>query len=244
MAKVTREQTALNKQLIINTAAESFLEKGFTNTTIRHIIAKLGISMGAFTGHYGTKEDVLYELVGLVLEQQFSVSEKLVAGRTDDKILLYAAETVLQLYIVELNENLRDVYYNAYSLPKTSALIQQAVTGKVQALFKEQLPQLEPKDFYLLEIASGGIMRGFMITPCSIWFTMDTKVEAFLRNTLRIYYVPEEKIEEALAFVKTIDFEQAAQETVDGLFRLLEKQREGLQELYRNTSRQAERKAR
>ncbi|MCD7864242.1 MAG: TetR/AcrR family transcriptional regulator [Lachnospiraceae bacterium] len=228
--RVTREQSELHRQIIINTAAESFLEKGFTNTTVRHIITKLGISAGAFTGHFRTKEDVLYELVSLVLEQQFSVSEKLAAGRTDDKILLYAAETVLQLYIVEMNDNLRDVYYNAYSLPKTSALIQEKVAGKVETIFKEELPQLESKDFYLLEIATGGIMRGFMITPCNIWFTMDVKVEAFLKNTLRIYYVPDEKIEEAIAFVKTIDFKRVAKETVDGIFKYLEKQRESLQE--------------
>ncbi|MCD8105459.1 MAG: TetR/AcrR family transcriptional regulator [Lachnospiraceae bacterium] len=231
MGKVTREQKELHKQLIINAAAESFLEKGFTNTTVRHIITKLGISAGAFTGQFRIKEDVLYELVGFVLNQQFAVSEKLVAGRSDDKILLYAAETVLQLYIVDMDENLRDIYYNAYSLPKTSALIQETVTEKVEILFKEELPQLESKDFYLLEIATGGIMRGFMITPCNIWFSMDMKVEAFLRNTLRLYYVPDEKIEEAIAFVKTIDFRQAAKETVDGIFLYLKKQRESLQEI-------------
>ncbi|MCD7722599.1 MAG: TetR/AcrR family transcriptional regulator [Clostridiales bacterium] len=230
MGRVTREQSELNKQIIINAAAESFLENGFTNTTVRQLTTKLGISAGAFTGHFATKEDVLYELVCLVLEQQFAVSEKLIAGRTDDKILLYAAETVLQLYIVELNDNLRDVYYNAYSLPKTSALIQQTVTEKVEAIFKEQLPQLESKDFYLLEIATGGIMRGFMIVPCNIWFTMDMKVEAFLKNTLRLYYVPDEKIEEAIAFVKTIDFTETAKETVGGIFRYLKKQRESLQQ--------------
>lgn len=229
MAMVTRELRELHRQTIINAAAESFLEKGYTNTTVNHIITKLGISAGAFTGQFRTKEDVLYELIGLVLDQQFSVSEKLVAGRTDDKILLYATETVLQLYIVELNDNLKDVYYNAYSLPKTSALIQEKVTGKVAAIFKEQLPQLESRDFYLLEIATGGIMRGFMVTPCSIWVSMDMKVEAFLKNTLRLYYVPDEKIEEAIAFVKTIDFKQVAKETVDGIFCYLEKQRESLQ---------------
>lgn len=231
MAKVTQEQSELTKQIIVNAAAESFLEKGFTNTTIRHIITKTGLSAGAFNGHFKTKEDVLYELVGFVLNRQFAVSEKLVAGRTDDKILLYAAETVLQLYIVEMGENLRDVYYNAYSLPKTSDLIQRTVTEKVEAMFREELPQLESKDFYLLEIATGGIMRGFMIVPCNIWFSMDIKVEAFLKNTLRLYYVPDEKIREAIAFVKTIDFKQAARETVDGIFRFLEKQRESLQEI-------------
>lgn len=231
MAMGQREQSKLNKQIILNAVAKSFMEKGFTGTTIRQIISKLGISMGAFTGYFRTKEDVLYELVDFVLNQQFGMAEKLVAGKTDDKILLYATETVLQLYIVETNENLRDVYYNAYSLPKTSALIQQKVTGKVEAIFKDVLPELESKDFYLLEIATGGIMRGFMIVPCNIWFSMDTKVEAFLKNSLRLFYVPDEKIQEAIAFVKTIDFKQAAQDTVDGIFRCLEKQRESLQKI-------------
>ncbi|MCD7738580.1 MAG: TetR/AcrR family transcriptional regulator [Lachnospiraceae bacterium] len=229
MAKVTREQSELLRQIIINAAAESFLKKGFTNTTIRQIITKLGISAGAFSGHFKTKEDVLYDMVSLVLNQQFTASEKLIAGRADDKILLYAAETVLQLYIVEMDENLRDVYYNAYSLPKTSALIQQMVTEKVTVIFKEQLPELESKDFYLLEIATGGVMRGFMIVPCNLWFTMDMKVDAFLRNTLRLYYVPEEKIQQTIAFVKTIDFNRAAKETVSGIFQYLERQREHLQ---------------
>ncbi len=231
MAMGQREQSKLNKQIILNAVAKSFMEKGFTGTTIRQIISKLGISMGAFTGYFRTKEDVLYELVDFVLNQQFGMAEKLVAGKTDDKILLYATETVLQLYIVETNENLRDVYYNAYSLPKTSALIQQKVTGKVEAIFKDVLPELESKDFYLLEIATGGIMRGFMIVPCNIWFSMDMKVEAFLKNSLRLFYVPDEKIQEAIAFVKTIDFKQAAQDTVDGIFRCLEKQRESLQKI-------------
>ncbi len=218
MAKVTREQSALTKQRIVHAAAESFLQQGFTNTTIRNITAKIGISTGAFNGHFKTKEDVLYELVGIVLNRQFAVSEQLMAGGTEDKLLLYAAETALQLHIVEMNENLRDVYIAAYSLPKTSALIQQSVTEKVKTVFREQLPQLETKDFYLLEIATGGIMRGFMIVPCNIWFSMDMKVEAFLRNTLRLYHVPDEKIEEAITFVKGLDFGRIAKETVDGIF--------------------------
>ncbi len=228
MAKVTRKQSELTRQSILYAAAESFLEKGFTNTTIRSITTKLGISVGAFSGHFKTKEDVLYELVELVLKQQFDVSEKLLAGRTDDKIMLYAAETVLQLYIVEMDENLRDVYYNAYSLPKTSVLIQQTVTDKVRTIFQEQLPGLEAKDFYLLEIATGGIMRGFMIVPCNIWFSMDMKVEAFLKSALRLYYVPDEKIQEAIAFVKTIDFRQLARGTVDSIFQYLKAQNKAL----------------
>ncbi|MCC8059221.1 MAG: TetR/AcrR family transcriptional regulator [Clostridiales bacterium] len=222
MAKTSKEQSNAVRRRIVNAAAESFLEKGFTNTTVRSITTKIGISIGAFNSHFRTKEDVLCELIGFVLENQFSASQKLLAGKTEDKLLLYAAETALQLHIVELDENLRDVYSSAYSLPKTSALIQQRVTGKMERIFKEYLPELQTKDFYILEIATGGVMRGFMTVPCNMWFTMDQKVEAFLKNAFRLYDIPPEKIQEAIDFVKQFDFEAIAKETLSGIFRHLE----------------------
>ncbi|MCC8139024.1 MAG: TetR/AcrR family transcriptional regulator [Lachnospiraceae bacterium] len=222
MAKTSKEQSDAMRRRILNAAAESFLENGFTDTTVRSITTKLGISIGAFNSHFRTKEDVLCELIGFVLESQFSTSEKLLAGKTEDKLLLYAAETALQLHIVELNENLRDVYSSAYSLPKTSALIQQTVTGKLERIFREYLPELQTKDFYILEIATGGIMRGFMTVPCNMWFTMDQKVEAFLKNAFRLYDIPPEKIQEAVDFVKQFDFQAVAKETLSGIFRYLE----------------------
>lgn len=229
VAKVTREQSEMVKKMILNAAAKSFLEKGFTNTTVKSITSKIGISTGAFNSHFRTKEDVLCELVSFVLNQQFAVSEKMVAGQTDDKLLLYATETVLQLHIVEMNENMRDVYCAAYSLPKPSALIQQTVTAKLEHIFKEHLPHLETKDFYMLEIATGGIMRGFMTVPCNMWFSMDMKVESFLKSTFHMYKVPDKKINEAIAFVKTIDFKKIAEATIMGIIQFLEKQQESFQ---------------
>ncbi len=229
MSNVTREQSELTKEMIVNAAAKSFLEKGFTNTTVRNITSRIGISTGAFNSHFRTKEDVLCELVSLVLNQQFSVTESMLAGKTDDKLLIYAAETALQLHIVEMDENLRDVYSSAYSLPKTSAIIQQTVTGKLEGIFKEYLPELETKDFYLLEIATGGIMRGFMTVPCNMWFSMDMKIEAFLQSTLRLYSISEDKINEAIAFVKSFDFDTVAKMTVDGIFKYLDEQMKNLQ---------------
>ncbi len=226
MANTTREQSEAMKRRIMNVSAESFLENGFTNSTIRSITKKMGISVGAFNSHFRTKEDVLCELVALMLQQQFSVSEKLLAGKTDDKILLYAAETVLQLHIVEMNENLRDVYSAAYSLPKTSALIQQTVAGKMEYIFKEYQPELGAQDFYVLEIATGGIMRGFMTVPCNMWFSMEQKTEAFLKSALHQYDVPREKIQEAIDFVKQFDFEKIAEETLAGILRYLEANQE------------------
>ncbi len=213
------EQT---KKKILNVAAKNFLKHGYTNTTIKQIASEAGISVGSLTNIFGTKEDVLCELVSFVLNQQFSTTAALVQGKTEDKILFYAMETTLQLHIVEMNENLRDVYSSAYSLPKPSAMIQQAVTGKWEKIFGEYLPELETKDFYKLEIATGGIMRGFMTIPCDMWFTMDQKIESFLECTFRLYRIPDEKIREAVEFVGSFDFKKIAEQTIDGIIKFLE----------------------
>ncbi len=210
------------KNAILNVAAESFLKQGYTATTIKSITSKVGISTGSFNNIFQTKEDVLCELVRFVIEKQFGVSAKLVADKTDDKMLFYAVETVLQLYIVEMDENLRDVYCSAYSLPKPSAILQQTITGKLQDIFGAHLPGLDTKDFYKLEIASGGIMRGFMTIPCDMWFTMEQKVASFLETTFLIYRVPDEKINAAIEFVKQFDFEAIAKETIYSIIQYFE----------------------
>ncbi len=210
------------KKKIMNIAAKNFLKYGYTNTTAKQLAAEAGIASGSLTNIFKTKEDLLCELVSFVLNQQFSTTEALVKGKTDDNILFYAMETTLQLHIVEMNENLRDVYSAAYSLPKPSAMIQQTITGKWERIFGEYLPHLETKDFYMLEIATGGIMRGFMTIPCNMWFTMEQKVQAFLECTFRLYCVPDEKVKEAIAFVKQFDFKKIAKETIDGIIKFLE----------------------
>lgn len=210
-----------NKQQILYAAAISFLELGYTATTIKKIAADAKTNTGTLQNIFKTKDDILSDIVSYVLEGQFDTTAKFLEGITDDKILFYAAETTLQLYMAESSENIRNLYAAAYSLPKTTGIIQNTITKKLEYIFKEQLPEMETKDFYLLEIASGGIMRNFMMVPCDMWFTMDQKVAAFLETTLRVYCVPEEKIEEAVKFVSQFDYEKIAKETIDAMLTFL-----------------------
>lgn len=207
---------------ILHIAAKSFLEKGYTATTLKEIAAGAKVNIGSLMNLFKSKEDLLCDLVTYVLERQFAAAEKLIAGKTDDKILFYAAETTLQLYMAESNENIRDLYAAAYSMPKTSSIIQHTITDKLEMVFKESLPHLETKDFYKLEIASGGIMRGFMTIPCDMWFTMEQKVQSFLETTFLVYRVPDAKINEAIQFVSQFDYPKIAQETIKQILMYLE----------------------
>lgn len=210
------------KNKVLFVSAKLFLEKGYTNTTLREITAAADINLGSLINLFRNKEDILAALVEYVLEGQFTAATKMLQGRTEDKILFYAAETTLQLYMAESGEHIRDLYNCAYSLPKSMNIIQQTITAKLETIFKEHLPNLGTLDFYKLEIASGGVMRAFMAAPCTIWFPMEQKVESFLQATFKIYDVPPEKIAESIAFVSQIDYKTMAQATIDNMIYYLE----------------------
>lgn len=210
------------KSRILHSAAKLFLKKGYTQTKVSEIASAAGVSNNTVFFFFESKEGVLADLVKYVLNGQFKSTEKLLENVSHDNILFYAAETTLQLHMVESDENIRDLYTAAYSMPKTTDIIQGTITGKLETIFKEQLPDLETKDFFKLEIASGGIMRGFMSVPCNMWFTMKQKIEAFLECTFKLYDVPKEKIAEAIEFVSKFDFEKIARETVNNMLKQLE----------------------
>ena len=206
------------------TSAKLFIAKGVAVTSFNDIAKASGLSKNKIIYEMKTKEEIIAELVRYVLEGQFKATAEFLEGKTDDKILFYAAETTLQLYMAESTENIREIYTTAYSLPASSAIIQKMITGKLQDIFQEHLPDLETKDFYKLEIASGGIMRGFLTIPCDMWFTMDQKIESFLETTLKLYDVPKEKIDEAVKFVSQFDYPALAQDVINGMLDYLNHQ--------------------
>ena len=108
-------------------------------------------------------------------------------------------------------------------MPATSSIIQQMITEKLEVIFSELRAELDTKEFYKLEIASGGIMRGFLTIPCDMWFTMEQKVESFLETTFLVYRVPDEKIEQTIDFVKQFNFAEIAQTVINGMLDRLEK---------------------
>ncbi len=218
----TPETVDAVRKKILFTAALLFIEKGVTATTFAAIAKASGLSKNKILYEMKNKEEIIAELVKYVLEGQFKATADFLNGKTDDKILFYAAETTLQLHIAESSENIREIYTTAYSLPASSAIIQKTITGKLQDIFKEHLPDLETKDFYKLEIASGGIMRGFLTIPCDMWFTMDQKIESFLETTFKLYDVPKEKIQETIDFVSQFDYPALAKSVIDGMLNFLQ----------------------
>lgn len=210
------------KSKVLHAAAKLFLEKGYEKSSIREIAAVAGVNRGSLCFTFKDKESILCELVAFVLEGQFEATAKLLANKTDDKILFYAAETTLQLHIAESSEHMREMYNVSYSLPNSANVIFHSITGKLEDIFGDYLPTWETKDFYEHEISSAGIMRNHLSVPCDIYFTMERKIKVFLETTFLIYEVPKTKIKEAIDFVMQFDWKKVAQEVIDNMLEYLE----------------------
>ncbi|MBQ7760473.1 MAG: TetR/AcrR family transcriptional regulator [Clostridia bacterium] len=210
------------KSKVLHAAAKLFLAKGYLNSTMKEISTLAGVNYGSMMFVFRNKENILSELVGFVLDGQFEFTEKLLKGKTDDKILFYATETTLQLYMAESSEHIRELYSLSYSQHASSDIIYSKITMKLSEIFKEQYPNFTQGEFYEKELASAGIMRNYMTRPCGIYFTMDRKVRAFLENTFLLYEIPRAKIEDAIKFVSQFDFKSLAKQIINNMLSYLE----------------------
>lgn len=207
---------------ILHAAAKLFLSVGYEQSTIVKIAEEAGVNRGSVIYFFKNKENIVCELVAFVLEGQFNAITAFLKDKTEDRILFYAAETTLQLYMAESSEHMREMYNVAYSLPNSAGVIYRTITGKLEYVFREYLPTWDTKDFYEREIASAGVMRNHMSVPCDMYFTMDRKVRSFLESTFLLYRVPDEKIAEAIEFVHQFEWEQIAAGVIDNMLAYLE----------------------
>lgn len=219
-----KEKRAVFHSNVMHAAAKLFLAKGYSNSSAREIAELAGVNVSTMKKAFGHKENILTELVAYVLEGQLTSTKKLLAGKTADPVLFYAAETVLQLYMADSDAAVRELYSTAYSLPGSAELIRKAVTEQlVSVSFEQYNPGYTFLDFYELEAASGGIIRSYMLLDTTPHFTIDKKAHRFLECSLRIYRVPEEKITEALRFIEQFDYPTIARQTIADLWAYLEK---------------------
>ena len=209
------------KNRILTACVQLFLRKGYNGTTVIEILREAEVSASSFQNIFRNKEGVLLELAQSMFANQFGTARKIV-GEDASPILVYTAETAIQMALTELNENLRDIYLEAYTQPQCTEYIFQHTAAELKGIFGPYLPEAGESDFYELEIGSAGIMRAYMAKRCDVYFPLERKLERFLRMSLAAYRVPEAEQDEAVAFLKTLDIRSIAENVMEKLFAMLE----------------------
>ena len=219
MANIRNE--AETKELyrkVLTAATAMFMQKGFEKTTLMDIAKLSGVSKRVIIYEMNSKEEILGHLVTRFLDGVTSASDAVSKKLTDDKVLICVANEVLQIYMAEMNEDMRNLYLAGYSMPKTSEAVLKRRTDMMYEFFGEIFPDFGLKDFYETEIASMGIMRAYMTIPCDMYFTIETKAKRLVTMLLRIYRAEDEKITETIEFIEKIDFEAVAKKAVQSFF--------------------------
>ena len=177
-----------------------------------------------------SKKRILTVCVKLFLEQGYKkttvaqiVQQASVSNSIFQNIFryVYAVETAIQMTLTELNENLREIYIEAYTQKEASDYIFRETAKELYQIFSPYQPELTEQDFYFMEIGSAGIMRGFMAHPCDEALTLEKKLRTFLTMSLRSYHVPEDEIKKAVDFIGGMDIRAVSERVMHELFKAL-----------------------
>ena len=117
-----RRNSSETKRKILTVCVRLFLEQGYKNTSVGQIVDEAGVARGSYLNLFPTKDRILLELTETMFGGQFGVARSIADSKLPP-VYAYAVETAIQLTLTEQNENLREIYIEAYSLPDTSEYI-------------------------------------------------------------------------------------------------------------------------
>ena len=215
-----RRDSSETKRKILTVCVRLFLEQGYKNTSVSQILDEAGVARGSYLHLFPTKDRILLELTETMFGGQFGVARSIADSKLPP-VYAYAVETAIQLTLTELNENLREIYIEAYTQKEASEFIFRETAKELYQIFGPYQPELTARDFYDMEIGSASIMRGYMAHPCDEELTLEKKLRLFLTMSLRAYNVPKEETEQAIRFVEGLDIRTISEQVMQALFRAL-----------------------
>ena len=215
-----RRDSSETKRKILTVCVRLFLEQGYKNTSVSQIVDEAGVARGSYLNLFPSKDKILLDLTETMFGGQFGMARS-IADIKLPPVYAYAVETAIQLTLTELNENLREIYIEAYSLPETSEYIYLHTTAELKQIFSANFPDYSDSDFYEMEIGTAGLMRNYMARKCDIHFPLERKLSRFLTAAMRVYRVPEDELEQAVRFVERLDIRSIAERVMHTLFQTL-----------------------
>ena len=215
-----RRDSSETRRKILTVCVRLFLEQGYKSTSVSQIVDEAGVARGSYLNLFPTKDKILLDLTETMFGGQFGMARS-IADIKLPPVYAYAVETAIQLTLTELNENLREIYIEAYSLPDTSEYIYLHTTAELKQIFSANFPDYSDSDFYEMEIGTAGLMRNYMARKCDIHFPLERKLSRFLTAAMRVYRVPEDELEQTVRFVERLDIRSIAECVMHTLFQTL-----------------------
>lgn len=202
---MARHKADTTRREILQVATRMFLEKGYSNTTVKAVSDELGISTGNLTFHYPTKEHLLTKLVEMLCHFQWKMMKQ-VTDEGESSLLAVCMELATMASICEEDEIAKDFYLSAYTHKMPLDVIRQSDTRKSKIVFQEYCEGWTDRQYREAEIIVSGIEYATLMT------TDDTALEdriADALNAIMLYYgVPVEVRERKIKKVLAMDYQE------------------------------------
>lgn len=186
---------------IIKATTEMYLEYGYSNTTIKAICDRIGISTGNLTFYFPTKEHLLDILVEILCDFQWELMKKK-AEEGSSSLMAYCLEFIAMASACDQDEIIKDFFLSAYKHPMTLETIRRNETEKAKQVFKEYTEGWGDVHFSEAATLVSGIEYATLMTTEDS-AGIDARLNGALRTILGIYLVPKEisaiKIQKAAA---------------------------------------------
>ena len=189
------------KMAMVRVANRMFLERGFSNTSVKAIAQELGISTGHITFYYPTKEHLLAILVEKLCDFQWQMMNQTVdEGKTS--LMAICLELVAMAAICEENEIAKDFYLSSYTNPMCLEIIRRSDTRRAKEVFGEYCTGWNEEDFAEAETLVSGIEYATLMTTHDS-ASLEIRIAGALNQIMTLYNVPENirkmKIDKVLA---------------------------------------------
>ena len=215
MAHINKKRSA-TKLEIIQKAANSFIENGYTKTSLSKLSAELDMSLGNITHYFPTKEHLFAVLVDEIFDFQNMMTAQAVEEGTSS-LLAYCLELTAIASACEEDEVVRNFYSASYTLPLTLALIRENNTERTRRIFAEFRPEWTEEDWRMTESLVSGIEYAIIMTT-EQEIPLETQIEYALNMILFAYGVPKELRETKIKKVLAMDYRELGRKML-GAFR-------------------------
>ena len=208
------------KNAIIRVAIEMFLERGFTNTSVRAIAAELGISTGNITFYFPSKEHLLRVLVEMLCDSQWSMLEQQ-ADEEETALIAFCMETMTVAAACEQNEIARDLFLSVFQSELCRNLLRENHVARAERIFSEYCGDWTHQQFRIAEILVMGIQYAVII-PTDVEIPLSERIAGALNQILSIYGVPENNRAEKIRRILALDYNDIRQRVREGSLRYVD----------------------
>jgi TetR/AcrR family transcriptional repressor of nem operon len=131
--KVSREQSAQNRERILDTAARLFRERGFDGIGVADLMNSAGLTHGGFYGQFESKEDLAAQACARALATSAQRWDRLIAAKPADPLEAIAASYLSARHLEDAGNGCAFATLGAEA-PRRHPAVRRAFTDGLRAL--------------------------------------------------------------------------------------------------------------